>query len=130
MTFLGLTAPGFPNMLMPTGPQSGSASTNFPRGIELGVGWVTDLMQYMWKHDYTRVEATPEAATDWGGYVAKLYEMMLMRKAQGWFTGYNSNVEGHEKGTIRYVVFNGGTPKYRERINAVADDGYRGLVLT
>ena len=130
VTFLGLTAPGFPNMLMPTGPQSGSASTNFPRGIELGVGWVTDLMQYMWKHDYTRVDATPDAAQDWGGYVAKLYEMMLMRKAQGWFTGYNSNVEGHEKGTIRYVVFNGGTPKYRQKIAEVADDSYRGLVLS
>jgi cation diffusion facilitator CzcD-associated flavoprotein CzcO len=130
VTFLGLTAPGFPNMLMPTGPQSGSASTNFPRGIEIGVGWVTDLMEYMWKHDYTRVDATPEAAADWGAYVAKLYEIMLMRKAQGWFTGYNSNVEGHEKGTIRYVVFNGGTPKYRQKIAEVADDGYRGLVLS
>ena len=130
VTFLGLTAPGFPNMLMPTGPQSGSASTNFPRGIELGVDWVTDLMQYMWKHDYERVEATPEAAAEWGAYVAKLYEIMLMRKAQGWFTGYNSNVEGHEKGTIRYVVFNGGTPKYRQKISEVADDAYRGLALT
>jgi len=130
VTYLGLNVPGFPNMLMPTGPQSGSASTNFPRGIELGVDWVTDLMQYMWKHDYTREEATPEAAADWGAYVAKLYEIMLMRKAQGWFTGYNSNVEGHEKGTIRYVVFNGGTPKYRQKISEVADDGYRGLVLS
>ena len=34
--------------------------------------------------------------------------MMLMRKAQGWFTGYNSNVEGHEQGKIRYLVYNGG----------------------
>ena len=31
---------GFPNMLMLAGPQSGSASTNFPRGIETGVDWV------------------------------------------------------------------------------------------
>ena len=88
-------------MLMPTGPQSGSASTNFPRGIELGVDWVTELLQYMWKHDYTRVEATPEAEADWVRLRGKeLYEIMLMRKAQGWFTGYNSNVEGHEKGTM------------------------------
>ncbi len=120
---------GFPNMIMPTGPQSGSASTNFPRGIELGVDWVTDLLQYMWKHDYIREEATPEAEAEWSAYVAKLYGMMLMRKAQGWFTGYNSNVEGHEKGTIRYQVYNGGTPKYRQKINEIADDGYRGLTL-
>ena len=61
MTFLGLHRAGVPEHADADRPQSGSASTNFPRGIELGVDWVTDLMQYMWKHDYTRVEATPEA---------------------------------------------------------------------
>ena len=50
-----------------------------------------------------------------------------MRKAQGWFTGYNSNVEGHEKGTIRYLVFNGGTPKYRQKITEAAEMGYPGI---
>jgi cation diffusion facilitator CzcD-associated flavoprotein CzcO len=129
VTFLGLTVSGFPNMLMPTGPQSGSASTNFPRGIELGVDWVTDLLQHMWKHGYSRFEATPEAEENWVGYVKKLYDIMLLRKAQGWFTGYNSNVDGHEKGTIRYQVFNGGTPKYRQKIGEVADNAYAGLTL-
>ena len=128
-TFLGLTVSGFPNMFMPTGPQSGSASTNFPRGIELGVDWVTELLQFVWKHDHSRVEATPEAEAQWSAYVAKLYEIMLLRNAQGWFTGYNSNVEGHEKGTRRHLVFNGGTPKYRQKIAEVAEAGYRGLAF-
>ncbi|MCU1504294.1 MAG: cyclohexanone monooxygenase [Ilumatobacteraceae bacterium] len=126
-TFLGLQVSGFPNMIMPTGPQSGSASTNFPRGIEIGVDWATDLLQYMWAHDYVREEATPEAEAEWGAHVAKLYGIMLMRKAQGWFTGYNSNVEGHEQGTIRYLVYNGGTPKFRARITEVADTDYAGI---
>jgi cation diffusion facilitator CzcD-associated flavoprotein CzcO len=128
-TFLGITVSGFPNMFMPTGPQSGSASTNFPRGIEIGVDWVTDLLQFAAKHDHNRVEATPEAEAEWSSYVAMLYEIMLLRNAQGWFTGYNSNVDGHEKGTRRHVVFNAGTPKYRQKINAVADAGYRGLTF-
>jgi cation diffusion facilitator CzcD-associated flavoprotein CzcO len=128
-TFLGLAVSGFPNMFMPTGPQSGSASTNFPRGIELGVDWVTELLQFVWKHDHTRVEATPEAEAGWSAYVAKLYEIMLLRNAQGWFTGYNSNVDGHEKGTRRHLVFNGGTPKYRQKISEVAEAGYRGLMF-
>jgi cation diffusion facilitator CzcD-associated flavoprotein CzcO len=128
-TFLGLTVSGFPNMFMPTGPQSGSASTNFPRGIELGVDWVTELLQFLWKHDHSRVEATPDAEAAWSAYVAKLYEIMLLRNAQGWFTGYNSNVDGHEKGTRRHLVFNGGTPKYRHKITEVADAGYRGLTF-
>jgi cation diffusion facilitator CzcD-associated flavoprotein CzcO len=128
-TFLGLTVSGFPNLFMPTGPQSGSASTNFPRGIELGVDWVTELLHFVWTHDHSRVEATPEAEAGWSAYVAKLYEIMLLRNAQGWFTGYNSNVEGHEKGTRRHLVFNGGTPKYRQKITEVAEAGYRGLTF-
>ncbi len=50
----------------------------------------------------------------------KMYEIMLMRKAKGWFTGYNSNVAGHEEGTVRYFVYNGGTPKFVGIINDVA----------
>ena len=46
-TFLGMMVHGFPNLFMPTGPQSGSASTNYPRGIETGVNWCTDLLQHM-----------------------------------------------------------------------------------
>jgi cation diffusion facilitator CzcD-associated flavoprotein CzcO len=127
VTYLGMLAPGFPNMLMPTGPQSGSASTNFPRGIEIGVDWCTELMQQVWKNDFDCEDATPEAAAEWGENVANLYGMLLMRKAQSWFTGYNSNVEGHEQGTKRYMVYNGGTPRFRRTISEVAQENYRGI---
>ena len=60
-TFLGMLVHGFPNLLMPTGPQSGSASTNFPRGIETGVNWCTALLEHMWARGYTRAEPTPAA---------------------------------------------------------------------
>jgi cation diffusion facilitator CzcD-associated flavoprotein CzcO len=127
VTYLGLQVSGFPNMIMPTGPQSGGPSTNFPRGIEIGVDWTTELLQHMWKRGYTRVEATPKAERDWSAYVGGLYQYMLMRKTQSWFTGYNSNVEGHERGTMRHLVFFGGTPKYRAKIEAVADADYAGI---
>jgi len=129
-TFLGVLVHGYPNMLMPTGPQSGSASTNFPRGIESGVNWCTDLLEHLWEEGYVRAEATETAQSEWSAHVAKMYSYMLMRKAKGWFTGYNSNVEGHEEGTIRYVVYNGGSPKYMARIRDVAEKGYEGMVLT
>jgi cation diffusion facilitator CzcD-associated flavoprotein CzcO len=124
-TFLGMLVHGFPNLLMPTGPQSASASTNFPRGIENGVNWCTDLLQYMWARGYVRAETTREAQDRWTAHVAKMYEIMLMRKAKSWFTGYNSNVAGHEEGTVRYFVYNGGTPKFVGIINEVAAKGYR-----
>jgi cation diffusion facilitator CzcD-associated flavoprotein CzcO len=129
-TFLGMMIHGFPNMLMPAGPQSGSASTNYPRGIETGVNWCTDLLEYMSANGYTRCDATAAAEKRWTDHVTNMYAMMLMRKAKSWFTGYNSNVPGHEQGTVRYLVYNGGAPKYVNTINAVAAKGYEGVVLS
>jgi cation diffusion facilitator CzcD-associated flavoprotein CzcO len=129
-TFLGMLTHGFPNLLMPTGPQSASATTNFPRGIENGVNWCTDLLQHMWDRGLTRADPTREAEERWTAHVTKMYEIMLMRKAKGWFTGYNSNVPGHEEGRPRYFVYNGGTPKYVGIINDVAAKGYEGIVLS
>src|SRR5579871_2657357 len=123
-TFLGMLVHGFPNLLMPTGPQSASASTNFPRGIENNVNWCTDLLQHMRHRGYTRDNATREAEKRWTAHVAKMYEIMLMRKAKSWFTGYNSNVAGHEEGTVRYFLYNGGTPKFVAIANEVAATGY------
>lgn len=126
-TFLGMMIHGFPNLMMPSGPQSGSASTNFPRGIETGVDWCTDLMEFMARHGYSRAEPTAAAETRWTEHVKQMYAVMLMRKAKGWFTGYNSNVPGHEEGKVRYFVYNGGAPKFRQRIEAVAAADYEGI---
>jgi hypothetical protein len=52
-----------------------------------------------------------------------------MRNARSWFTGYNSNIPGHEYGRTRYFVYNGGSPRYSRRINEVADSKYRGFEL-
>jgi cation diffusion facilitator CzcD-associated flavoprotein CzcO len=128
-TFLGMLIAGFPNLLMPSGPQSGSASTNYPRGIETGVNWCTNLLKYMWDHGYERAEPTAAAEARWTEHVKQMYSMMLMRKAKSWFTGYNSNVPGHEQGRIRYFVYNGGAPKYVSTINKVAESGYEGIIF-
>src|SRR3712207_7375565 len=71
----------------------------------------TDLLRYIWKNGYTRAEATPEAEAEWSAHVAQMYGIMLMRKAQGWFTGYNSNVDrkstrlNSSHANISYAVF-------------------------
>ena len=129
-TFLGMFVHGFPNLLMPNGPQSGSASTNFPRGIEIGVDWCTALLEHMWEQGLTLAHATAAAEERWTAHITKMYAKMLLRKAQSWFTGYNSNVEGHEAGKVRYVVYNGGMPKYMATITDVAESGYQGLDLS
>ncbi len=129
-TYLGMFIHGFPNLLMPAGPQSGSASTNYPRGIETGVNWCTAFLEHMWEQGYTRADATLSAEERWTAHVTKMYSTMLMRKAKSWFTGYNSNVDGHEHGKVRYFVYNGGAPKYVNTINDVAAKGYEGVNLS
>ncbi len=123
-TFLGMTVHGFPNLLMLAGPQSGSASTNFPRSIETGVDWITDFLEFVWEHDLTRFDPTADAEQQWTEHVKSMYATMLMRKGKGWFTGYNSNIPGHEHGKTRYYVYNGGAPKYQHKISEVAHANY------
>lgn len=128
-TYLGVFIHGFPNMIMPNGPQSGSASSNYPRGIETGVNWTTDFLNHARAAGIVRVEASAAAEARWTAHVRKMYEAVLMRKAKSWFTGYNSNVEGHEEGSIRYLVYNGGMPKYVSIINQAAAMGYPDLAM-
>lgn len=127
-TYVGVLTRGFPNLLMVAGPQSVSGSTNFPRAIETGVDWITDLISYVREHHVTRVEALADAEAEWVAEVVRAHERLLMRKSRGWFTGYNSNVAGHTD-TVRYQAYFGGAPAYRERIDAEATAGYPSLDL-
>ncbi len=129
VTYLGVLVHGFPNLVMVAGPQSGSAATNFPRGIESSVDWISGLLASVFEHGHTRLEALPEAERRWTSHVEEVYSALLVRKAQGWLTGYNSNVDGHEAGKVRYVVYNGGAPKFQETIDEVASRGYDGVAF-
>ena len=123
-TYIGLLTAGFPNMVMVAGPQSASGSTNFPRAIERGVEWTTQFMLHARAHGLTRIEAQEEAEAEWGEQVVRAYNKLLARRSKGWFTGYNSNVEGHEEGVVRYQAYFGGGPKYGSILDKVAADGY------
>jgi cation diffusion facilitator CzcD-associated flavoprotein CzcO len=127
-TLLGMQTSGFPNLLMLSGPQGGSVSTNYPRGIETSVDWITDLLVYMREHGYRRVEARAEAELEWLQHVQEMYQFQLMSKIKSWLTGYNSNVEGHDQ--TRYVIYPGGAPRYRQRLAEVAEAGYEGFSLS
>ncbi len=128
ITQLGATTEGFPNLLMLTGPQSGSGNTNFGRGVEDAVFWTTDLLLHLREQGLTRIENTVEAEQTWNDHVRTMYEMLLLSKTKSWFTGYNSNIEGRD--TIRYVAYNGGAPRYRRRLATCVTNGYEGFVLS
>jgi cation diffusion facilitator CzcD-associated flavoprotein CzcO len=128
-TYLGVLSHGFPNLLMVAGPQSVSGSTNFPRAIETGVDWVTGLLQHALGGGCTRIEARADAEQEWVGEVERAHERMLFRRSKGWFTGYNSNVEGHQEGKVRYQAYFGGAPRYARTIDQAAADGYPAIDL-
>ena len=123
-TYVGVMSHGFPNLLMVAGPQSASGSTNFPRAIETTVNWITDLLQHARDCGCSRLEATAEAERAWADEVERAHERMLFRRSQGWFTGYNSNVEGHHAGTVRYQAYFGGAPRYTAVIDRAAAESY------
>lgn len=127
VTYFGLQTAGFPNLLILAGPQSGSGFTNFGRGIEEAVDWTTATLAYLKEHNYTTIDTTPDAEQDWGHHVQEMYDLLLLGKVESWFTGYNSNIEGHNK--MRAVVYNGGAPRYRKKLAAVVEKGYEGFIL-
>jgi cation diffusion facilitator CzcD-associated flavoprotein CzcO len=127
-TYLGLQSVGFPNLIILAGPQSGSGFTNFGRGVEETVDWVTSLIAHMGEHGQTRVEPTLEAQTQWVQHVRDMYDLLLLGKVRSWFTGFNSNIEGRDH--VRHVVYNGGAPRYRKWLSEVAEKDYEGFALS
>jgi len=124
-TFLGILIDGFPNMLMVMGPHAGLG--NFPRAVEYTSDWVTGLIRFARDRDLTRIEATVAGAVAWTDHVIASSEGLLFTEVDSWMTGINRNVEG--KQVRRIMRYSGGHPKFRERCDGVAADGYRELSL-
>ena len=124
-TFLGILVDGFPNFLMVMGPHAGLG--NFPRAVEYTSDWVTRLIRFAHERGLTRVEATAAEANAWTEHVLETSEGLLFTEVDSWMTGVNRNVEG--KQVRRIMRYSGGHPKFRERCEAVAADGYRELAL-
>lgn len=124
-TYLGLQTRGFPNLLTLAGPQSASVGTNFPRGIEDAVDWTIRLLQYMSVRGYRLVEPSLSAENAWTTHVKESYEAFWFHEVKSWFNGYNSNVDRHDR--IRHLVYFGGAPEYRTRINEIASRDYEGF---
>jgi cation diffusion facilitator CzcD-associated flavoprotein CzcO len=124
-TYFGLSTNDFPNMFMISGPQGIAGSTNFPRAIEVGVEWISDLLVIAREKGYSRLNVQTEGERQWQEKVVAAHERLLSRNSKGWFTGYNSNVEGREVGKVRYHAFFGGVPQYKKLIGQAAAEGYK-----
>ncbi len=127
VTYLGTHVSGFPNLFVLAGPQSASAASNFPPSIEACVDWATRFVAFAAERGVSRIEASEAAEAQWVADIETAYEGTMFAKAKSWFTGYNSNVDGHDK--LRHVMFLAGAPAYRARLAEVAEHGYEGFEL-
>ena len=126
-TYLGLQVAGFPNMLTLVGPHNAATFCNIPRCIEQNVEWVTDLLRFMDRKGYTRIEPSPAAEDAWTQHVHESAARLLLLEVDSWMTGVNRNVPGRQQRT--FMAYAGGAPKYREKCDAVAAGGYDGFIL-
>ncbi len=121
---LGLTAAGFPNLFMITGPGSPSVLSNMVVSIEQHVDWITECMEHMRAEGLERIEPEPGAEDEWVELVSALAEFTLFPRANSWYRG--ANVKGKPQVFMPYV---GGVYTYRQQCDEVAQSGYKGFSL-
>ena len=124
-TYLGLMTAGFPNMFIITGAGSPSALVNMVVGIEQHVEWISDCIAYLDQEKLTTIEAGVPAEKDWVEHVNKAANKTLFPLANSWFLG--ANIPGKPRVFMPYVARIG---VYRKECDEIADNAYRGFILT
>jgi cation diffusion facilitator CzcD-associated flavoprotein CzcO len=125
--YLGLAIPGFPNLFTLVGPHNAATFCNMPRCIEQNVDWVADLLVMMRRRGDRTVEAQPDAADAWKEHVLLSGSRMLFTQANSWFMGVNMNL-AHRQERV-FMLYAAGMPRFRDRCDAVAADGYPGFTF-
>jgi cation diffusion facilitator CzcD-associated flavoprotein CzcO len=124
--YLGLQVAGFPNLFTVTGPGSPSVLCNMPVAIEQHVEWITDCIDYLRKHGYTRIEPAEEAMERWVAEVnAAAGRTVLPQAKHSWYLG--ANIPGKPR---MFMPYAGGMAHYRKICADIAAKGYEGFVLS
>ena len=130
ITLVGAMISGFPNLLIPNGPQSGGTSINVPRGIEMGVEFTTGLIHHLKESGKSRFEVSPQAEEDWLKEVSRMRAKLLSRKARNWINGVNLNIQGREQAFKNPLGYAGGNPKFRKILREIAENGYQEVEIS
>jgi cation diffusion facilitator CzcD-associated flavoprotein CzcO len=124
-TYLGVAMAGFPNLFTITGPGSPSALTNMLPTIEQHVEWIADVVGHMRDRQLGQIEPVPAAEEAWVAHVAEAAARTLRYTCSSWYLGVN--IPGKPRVFTPYI---GGFPKYVQRCNEIAANGYEGFVLS
>jgi cation diffusion facilitator CzcD-associated flavoprotein CzcO len=123
--YLGIAAPGFPNLFMVNGPSSVSVLSNMILTLEHHVDWIADCIEAMRKQGRDTIEAREDATHEWAEHTEMVANRTLFPKANSWYMG--ANVEGKPRMFMAYI---GGFDNYVARFDAVAASGYQGFELS
>ncbi|MBT5809559.1 MAG: cyclohexanone monooxygenase, partial [Rhodospirillaceae bacterium] len=107
-----------------TGPGSPSVFTNMLPTIEQHVDWIADCLAYMKDHNYTAIEATPDAEAAWWEHVQDSVADGLKATTNSWYLG--ANVAGKARVFMPYY---GGFPNYCRKCEEVVADDYEGFAF-
>ena len=123
--YLGIAAPGFPNLFMVNGPSSVSVLSNMILTLEHHVDWIADCIEAMRGKGRDTIEARDDATYDWAAHTEMVANRTLFPKANSWYMG--ANVEGKPRMFLAYI---GGFANYVARFDAVAANDLEGFDLT
>jgi cation diffusion facilitator CzcD-associated flavoprotein CzcO len=126
-TYLGMTAPGFPNFFFLVGPHNAASFCNIPRCIEQNVQWVTDAIAWLERRGARRMQPREEIVEAWTTEVLAGAERFLFSKVRSWFMGMNTNLPGRQQ--PRFLLYAGGLPQFRQRCAEEAAAGYPGFEI-
>jgi len=123
-SYLGLAMADFPNLFTVTGPGSPSVFTNMLPTIEQHVDWIADCLAYMRAHNYTTIEAEPEAEKQWWNHHQEVARIGLKTTTDSWYLG--ANVAGK---TRVFMPYYGGFPDYCRKCQQIVAHGYQGFAF-
>jgi cyclohexanone monooxygenase len=123
-TYLGLGVDGFPNLFLISGPGAPAVLANMVLHAEAHVNWIAAAIDYLGEHDYSAIEASPEAVGNWITECAQRAESTLFTQANSWYMG--ANVPGKPR---VFMLFLGGFSVYNDICAEVAEAGYKGFTL-
>jgi cation diffusion facilitator CzcD-associated flavoprotein CzcO len=124
-TYLGVAMAGFPNLFTITGPGSPSVLTNMLPTIEQHVEWIAGVLGHMRDRRLGLIEPMPAAEDEWVAHGNEVAGRTLRYTCSSWYLGVN--IPGKPRVFMPYI---GGFPKYVQRCNEIAANGYEGFVLS
>jgi cyclohexanone monooxygenase len=124
-TYLGVAMAGFPNLFTITGPGSPSVLTNMLPTIEQHVEWIAGVLEHMRDRQLGQIEPVSAAEEEWVAHGNEVAGRTLRYTCSSWYLGVN--IPGKPRVFMPYI---GGFPKYVQRCNEIAANGYEGFVLT